>query len=206
MTRMKELVLATTNGGKVKELREMLAGRDVVVKGLGDFGVLDEPEETAATFAENARQKALYYGERLGGWVLADDSGLEIEALGGKPGVYSARFAGCDSENSRERDAANNAKVLGLLKDVPDDRRGARFCCALCLVCGGEVQLEVQGEVRGVIGREPRGTNGFGYDPLFYVPGLECSVAELPAEKKNAVSHRGNALRLLLERMVGWLG
>ncbi len=191
--KIRELILASTNAGKVTELAYML-GKRVVVRGLDEFGDLPEVEEDGDTFAANARKKAVEYGLMLGGWVLADDSGLEIDALDGSPGVYSARFAGVDGNG---RDAANNRKVLELLKDVPTEQRTARFRCCLCLSFNGKVVNEVDGKCQGQIAFEAAGTNGFGYDPLFYLPERKLTIAQLDKAKKNDVSHRGNALRNL---------
>lgn len=196
MSELRELVVATTNAGKLAELRQLLAGLPLVVKSLGDFADLGEAEETGETFADNARQKALYYGGGSPGqWVLADDSGLEVDALEGRPGIHSARFAGVTGPG---RDEANNRKLLELLGSVPAEERTARFRCSLCLADGEEVLLEVDGEVEGVIIAEGRGNNGFGYDPIFFMPEKGKTAAELPPEEKNVVSHRGRALAKLL--------
>ncbi|MCK5270751.1 MAG: XTP/dITP diphosphatase [Sedimentisphaerales bacterium] len=191
-----EIVLATTNRGKLNELEEMLGGLAVKVRGLEEFGPIEEAEETGATFAQNARQKALHYSNLLQRCVLADDSGLQVEALDQAPGVYSARFAGVDGA---ERDKANNKKLLELLNEVPDEKRVARFCCCLCM-CGNsqEVLVEVEGFLKGIIATEPRGNNGFGYDPIFYLPDKGKTVAELADKEKNIISHRGQALGKLL--------
>ncbi len=204
-----EIVLATTNRGKLNELEEMLGSLAVKVRGLGEFGPIEEAEETGATFAQNARQKALHYSNLLQRCVLADDSGLQVDALDQAPGVYSARFAGVDGA---ERDKANNKKLLELLNGVPDEKRTARFCCCLCL-CGilrgaqarptsprnpQEVLVEVGGFLEGIIATEPRGDNGFGYDPIFYLPNKGKTVAELTDKEKNTISHRGQALGKLV--------
>ncbi len=198
---MTELVIATTNRGKLAELRQLLEGRGVKVMGLCDIGGVPEAAETGKNFSENARQKAVFYGTLLGGWILADDSGLEVDALGGAPGVHSARFAGGDGADGASRDRANNAKLLGLLAEVPPEKRTARFRCSLCLCYGGEVVLEVEGQVEGRILSEPRGENGFGYDPLFLISAAGKTAAELGNGEKNALSHRGMALRALLEKL-----
>jgi len=199
--RMTELVIATTNRGKLAELRQLLEGRGVKVMGLSDFGAMPEAEETGKNFSENARQKAVFYGTLLGRWILADDSGLEVDVLGGAPGVHSARFAGGDGADAASRDRANNAKLLGLLAEVPPEKRTARFRCSLCLCHGGEVVLEVEGHVEGRILSEPRGENGFGYDPIFLISAAGKTAAELGNGEKNALSHRGMALRALLEKL-----
>lgn len=195
---IEEIVLATTNQGKVRELREMLADCCFPIKSLSDYPAAGEAEETGKTFAENARQKALYYGRRLQTWVLADDSGLEIDALNGEPGVYSARYAGAEGERAI-RDKANWKKVLKLLNETPEEKRTARFRCCLCLACGDEVVLEVDGVLEGRIGYAPQGSNGFGYDPIMYIPAKGKTVAEMNSEEKNAISHRGRALAKMQE-------
>ena len=163
-----------------------------------------EPEETGRTFADNARDKALYYANATARWCLADDSGLEVDALGGAPGVRSARYAAdCLGPGApREAvDAANSARLLEELKDVPDEKRTARFVCCLALAGRGQILIETAGTVEGRIGREARGSNGFGYDPLFFVPGLGRTAAELRPEEKNRISHRGQAVRRLADRL-----
>ncbi len=196
-----ELVIATTNRGKLAELRNLLSGGEVKVLGLSDFGVVPEAEETGKNFSENARQKAMFYGKLLGSWVLADDSGLEVAALGGAPGVHSARFAGVNGADAASRDQANIARLLDLLTEVPPEKRAARFCCSLCLCHGGEVVLEVEGFVEGTIISQRRGENGFGYDPVFWISAAGKTAAELTNEEKNALSHRGKALRALMEKL-----
>ncbi len=189
------ILVATTNPGKVRELRAMLDA-DVVWKGLADFPELGEVEEDGATFAENARKKATEYANATGLWTLADDSGLVVDALDGAPGVKSARFcgeipAGTDRKTVDQR---NTAKLLELLKEVPAEQRTARFVCFLCLASPQRVLVETQGKVEGRITDELAGTNGFGYDPVFLVPDLGKTVAQLPDDEKNAISHRGGAI------------
>ena len=135
--------------------------------------------------------------------MIADDSGLEVGILDGKPGVHSARFAGVEGP---DRDRANNRKLLEMLADVPMEKRTARFCCSLCLCRPGEVVFEVEGQMEGLIIDRPRGDNGFGYDPIFYLPEFDKTVAELSAGEKNEISHRGKALRGLLEKLAVMLG
>ena len=187
------LLLATTNPGKVREIRRALAGLRARVSGLGDLPPGPSPRERGSTFLENARAKSLFYSRRWGGLTLAEDSGLEIDALGGAPGVRSARFS-----SPRPTDARNNRKVLRLLRGVPAAGRGARFVCVMVLARNGQVLKEIRAQVRGRIAPAPRGANGFGYDPLFYYPPLRRTFAELDAGEKNAVSHRGRALRKLV--------
>ncbi len=200
------ILVATTNPGKVRELRAML-GDEVEWKSLADFPGVGEVVEDGATFAENARKKALGYARATGLWTLADDSGLVVDALGGAPGVNSARFSG-DKPKGVDRkviDRRNWEKLLRLLKDVPQEKRTARFVCCLCLASPEEVLIETQGSVEGVITTEPAGAGGFGYDPVFFVPELGKTVAQLGDEEKNAVSHRGNAMKKLKPLLEGLL-
>ncbi len=188
------ILVATTNAGKILELEQILGAEGIEIIGLGNL-TAPEDIETGSTFAENALLKARYFHTRSGLMTIADDSGLEVAALAGAPGVYSARYAGPDASD-RER----TMKLLEELKDVPAERRAARFVCAAAIVWdGGERVFE--DEARGVILSEPRGRNGFGYDPVFYYPPLGRTFAELRAEEKSQVSHRGRAFRSL----VGWL-
>lgn len=194
------LVFATQNPHKVAEARAILEPLGLVLAPLDSAGpVPEEPEEDGATFEENARLKARYYARALGVACLAEDSGLEVDVLGGAPGVYSARYAG--AEGSRDaRDRANNAKLLLELEGVPMERRQGRFVCTLALAePDGTIIAEARGTYEGLIALEPRGTNGFGYDPLLYLPDRGCTSAELAPAEKHARSHRGQALRRLVE-------
>lgn len=191
---MKELLVATGNQGKFREIEELLRGTVGILVSLADFPGVPPVEEDGATFAENAVKKALTAARVTGMPVIADDSGLEVEALGGRPGVYSARYAGADAD-----DAENNAKLLKELANVPADERTAAFRCAIALCFPDGNCRTFAGELAGVILREPRGTGGFGYDPLFLVPEYGQTLAELPLAVKNAISHRGKALAALLE-------
>lgn len=196
---MPKLLLATANSHKVRELAEMLQNTDWEVLSLADFPDITIPPEDGATFQENALIKALSAAEQSGLLTLADDSGLTVDALDGAPGVHSARFAGEGHD-----DAANNAKLLRLLAEVPADRRGAAFVCVIALASPDGAFLTTQGECRGEIAHAPRGQNGFGYDPLFYLPELGRTMAELSEAEKNQISHRGRAMakaRKLLERL-----
>ncbi|MFB3890550.1 MAG: RdgB/HAM1 family non-canonical purine NTP pyrophosphatase [Phycisphaerae bacterium] len=198
MTARGVIVLATRNPGKIREIRQVLAGLNVRIAGLEEYGDIPEPAEHGRTFAENARDKALYYARATGQWCLADDSGLAVDALGGAPGVRSARYAADDCPAGSPRkviDRANNARLLRELSAVPDERRTARFICHLAMADGARVLIEASGSVEGVIGRQERGSNGFGYDPLFILPDRGLTTAELPADEKNLISHRGKALR-----------
>jgi len=195
--------LATRNPGKIKELRAVLADLPLSVVGLEAFGEIPEPEENGATFAENARDKALYYAQATGQWCLADDSGLVVDAIGGLPGVQSARYATDDVPPDSPRaviDKANNRKLLRALAQVPDPRT-ARFVCHLALAEPGRVLLEAFDAIEGRIINEEHGDNGFGYDPLFWVDEKGCTTAELPSADKNQISHRGKALKTFSARL-----
>ncbi|PAU63755.1 RdgB/HAM1 family non-canonical purine NTP pyrophosphatase [Pseudomonas indica] len=195
MMPFKELVLASHNAGKLKELQAML-GDAVRVRSVGEFSDV-EPEETGLSFVENAILKARHAARISGLPALADDSGLAVDALGGAPGIYSARYA------DGAGDAANNAKLLEALRDVPDAERGAQFVCALALLRHAEDPLPIlcEGLWHGSILHEARGSNGFGYDPLFWVPERDCSSAELDSRTKNQLSHRARAMAQLRQRL-----
>ncbi|MHC4122243.1 MAG: XTP/dITP diphosphatase [Planctomycetota bacterium] len=192
----RKIVVASTNPGKISELSAMLEG-DIEWISLAGFEGIGEIAEDGESFAENARKKALGYAKATGLWTIADDSGLVVDALGGKPGVKSARFSGEKASNRRLLDHKNMAKVLELLEGVPREKRTARFVCCLCLGRSDGVLIETEGKLEGVIAEEEKGQNGFGYDPIFYVPESKKTVAELTAEEKNSISHRGNAIRKL---------
>jgi len=197
-----QLLFASTNPHKVREVHAILRGLGIEVIGLDAVEHTGpEPVEDGDTFAANARIKAVHYARATGCWCLADDSGLTVDALGGEPGVRSARYAGVGVSRT-ERDMANNAKLLHELKRTPPADRTARFVCSMCLADPpGTVVAETSGTMEGMIGSEPRGDNGFGYDPLFVLPRLACTSAELPPDKKNVLSHRGDALRQMAERL-----
>jgi XTP/dITP diphosphohydrolase len=189
--------LCSSNQGKLKELSLAAEGSGLEVLPLPRLKEIDPPEETGRTFEENASQKALYYSQFSSDLVVADDSGLEVDALGGAPGVVSARFAGSDAE-----DPENNALLLELMRD--EERRTGRFVCVVVAAQAGKRLFTARGQVEGEILREPRGQNGFGYDPLFFYPPFNRSFAELiPAEKLN-VSHRGKAMAELLRFLQGY--
>ena len=206
---MTDLLVATRNAGKLAELRRMLAGADVAgirVVGLADVPEFPEEPETGATFAENALAKARDAVEATGLPAVADDSGLTVDALGGMPGVLSARWSGRHGD-----DRANLELVLGQLADVPDERRGAAFVCAAALavpdgVGPGGQEVVVHGEWTGHLVRASRGTNGFGYDPIFVPDGERRTSAELAPEEKDAQSHRGRAMRALLPHLRALVG
>ncbi len=170
---------------------------DVQWLDLSDFPDIAEIKEDGTTFAENARKKATGYAKAAGLWTIADDSGLVIDALGGAPGIKSARFSGNKEADRTLLDHKNMAKVLKLLEDVPKEKRTARFVCCLCLASPEKILIETEGTLEGLIADRPIGENGFGYDPIFFVPHLNKTVAQLTAEEKNAISHRGNAVRKL---------
>jgi XTP/dITP diphosphohydrolase len=187
---MNDLVLATRNPNKVEEIKALLADVPVRVLSLLDYPEIPDTPETGATFAENAEIKARAAAQATGHTTLADDSGLEVDALGGEPGVYSNRFAG---PGASDRD--KYMRVLELLRGVPDEKRTARFKATIAIASPeGEVKI-VEGTCEGRIAREPKGTNGFGYDPIFRLLELGKTMAELTPEEKNAISHRGKALR-----------
>lgn len=189
----RRVVLASSNKGKVKEFSALLAGRDITVVPQSDFGVPDA-DETGLTFVENAILKARNAAAHTGLPAIADDSGLEVDFLNGAPGIYSARYAGQGGSS------ANNDKLLHVLSGVEEEQRGARFQCLLVYLRHADDPTPIicQGTWEGRILTALRGDAGFGYDPLFYVPDEACSAAELSAERKNEISHRGQALRCLL--------
>jgi len=189
-----ELLVATRNAGKLKEIRRLLGELGIEVKGLDAFPEFPEIEEDGETFAANAVKKAEAANKFTGLATLADDSGLEVAALDGAPGVRSARYAG-----ARATDADNNRKLLAALRDVPAERRQGAFCCAMALVRPGEEPRVFHGRVEGLILDAERGSGGFGYDPLFLVREYGKTMAELPLEVKNRISHRGQALRQVVE-------
>ncbi|MDE1038373.1 MAG: RdgB/HAM1 family non-canonical purine NTP pyrophosphatase [Phycisphaerales bacterium] len=194
-----QLLLATSNEHKLIEGGEILAPHGIEVVGLKSLdGSYEEPIEDADTFAGNARLKALAYAKATGKRCMADDSGLSVDVLGGKPGVYSARFAGVGTTRE-ERDSANNALLLSKLQHTSESERSARFVCAMCVADpDGTVVGESEGTFEGVITLEPKGTNGFGYDPLLFVQDAQKTSAEMTSDEKNARSHRGEAVRNII--------
>lgn len=198
-----DLLIATSNPHKLDEFRGILAPLGLRVRSLADVShgaPVPEPDETGRTFEANARLKALAYASMFGVACLADDSGLEVDALAGEPGVDSAYYAGKDGPRA-QRDARNNAKLLATLKGVPDERRTARYVCCICVASAdGRVLHEARGTFDGRIGHEPRGTNGFGYDPLFLTDDGR-TVAELSEHEKNARSHRAAASRDIVAKL-----
>jgi len=192
------LLFATTNAGKLTELRHLL-GEGIRVLSLADFPGVPEPIEDGDTFEENARKKAVEYAQATGLWTLADDSGLSVDALSGRPGVYSARYAPGD-------DRARYEKLLAELSAVKDEARGAVFECALCLASPeGKTRIEF-GQLHGRIAHQPRGTHGFGYDPIFLLPELTRTLAELSREEKSRLSHRARAFEKMRPHLLAHLG
>ncbi|MFH0796101.1 MAG: XTP/dITP diphosphatase [Candidatus Omnitrophota bacterium] len=187
-----EIVVATGNQKKLKEIQGILKELPVRLLTLNDFPPLPEPAEDGKTFAENAAKKAKYYARKLKKIVLAEDSGLEITALGGKPGVYSARFAG-----PGKKDSDNIAKVLGLMEGIPKEKRQARFTSAVCLAFPERKVFAFEGKKQGFIGLNPKGEGGFGYDPIFFLPEKKKTFAQMKPEEKNRISHRRQALEQL---------
>ncbi|MCP2604654.1 RdgB/HAM1 family non-canonical purine NTP pyrophosphatase [Candidatus Aminicenantes bacterium AH-873-B07] len=196
----KKLLLATTNPGKVREIKKYLEDLPIEISDLKENKIEDKYEERGKTFLENARAKAIFYSQFFKGFVLGEDSGLEVEKLGGAPGVYSARFAGKEAN-----DKLNNKKLLGLLKGVPWKERKAHFVSAQVLAENGKIIIEILESVNGYILEELRGNHGFGYDPVFYYPPLKKSFAQLLPEEKNKVSHRGKALKKLKKFLENYL-
>lgn len=184
----RKLLLATTNRGKVNEYRHLLAGLPYEIVSLSDEGITTEVEETGQTFEENARLKAVTLAAESGLLTLADDSGLEVDALGGEPGVLSARYAGEDAS-----DADRIAYLLERMKDIPWSERSAHFSCVIAVAAPDGQARTCAGQCPGVIALEPKGENGFGYDPVFWLPDREETMAELPAAEKNRISHRAAA-------------
>lgn len=188
-----KVIFATGNQNKVREVRQILEGLDLDVRTMKEEGITSEPEETGTTFEENAMIKAGAIADvAKDAIVIADDSGLEIDYLGGEPGIYSARYLGEDTSYE-----VKNAKLIERLEGVPKEQRTARFVCAIACILPDGRSFTTRGTIEGYIGWEAAGENGFGYDPIFYVDEYGCSTAQMTAEQKNAISHRGNALRAL---------
>jgi XTP/dITP diphosphohydrolase len=193
----RRLLIATANAGKLREFRSLLAGLPFELTSSAELG-LSQPAETGETFLANALLKARHGASGSGSAAVADDSGLEVDALGGAPGIYSARYAGVGAD-----DAANNAKLMRALAGIPRERRQARYRCALVFVknAADPAPLVAEASWEGIILSEPRGGGGFGYDAYFWLPDLGKTAAELPATQKNRLSHRGKALRALREQL-----
>jgi XTP/dITP diphosphohydrolase len=189
-----ELVVATRNAGKLKEIRRLLEEQGVAVLGLDQFPELPDVDEDGDTFAANATKKAEEVARATGRPCLADDSGLAVAALDGRPGVYSARFSGEEAT-----DSTNNNKLLEEMASFPENERQAAFCCVMALCLPGQPTRLFEGRVEGSILKQLQGDGGFGYDPLFWLTEFNCTMAELPIDVKNRISHRGQALRQIVE-------
>ena len=185
----KRLVFATGNQGKLREVKKILADLNVDIVSMKEEGIQIDVDENGTTFAENAQIKATAIGAHTDAIVLADDSGLVIDALNGEPGIYSARYLGEDTSYR-----IKNQNLIDRLEGVPDEKRTARFVCAIAAALPDGTVLHTEGTIEGIIGYEERGENGFGYDPIFCVPKLGKTTAELTDDEKNAISHRGSAL------------
>jgi len=196
-----DLLLASMNPGKLQEMKELVTGLRFRVLCPVELGIRESPEETGATFMENAVLKAKHYGRRSGRLTVADDSGLSVDALDGGPGLYSSRFGG-----EGATDADRNRLLLEKLAGVPAERRGARFTSAVAVVREGDVLFQTEASVEGRIADEPRGANGFGYDPLFFYPRFGRTFGEVPPEEKARVSHRGQAFARLREFLIRLAG
>lgn len=202
---VKKIIFATGNQNKMREIREIMGNLPVEILSMKEAGIGADITEDGTTFEENAAIKAKAVAELLPEQdkdtiVLADDSGLEIDALNGEPGIYSARYMGEDTSYH-----IKNAELIHRLEGVPEEKRTARFVCAVAAVLPDRTCLTVRGTIEGRIGYEERGSNGFGYDPIFMLPDRGCTTAELPPEEKNRISHRGQALRLMEEKLRGIL-
>lgn len=195
---MKKFIVATKNSGKLNEIKEILKDTEYDVVSMIDIGYNDEIEENGATFEENAMIKANALYQFCGQTVLADDSGLEVDALGGAPGIYTARFAG-----EGATDLQKIEKLLDLLKDVPFENRKARFVCSIALILENGEKFVVKETCEGYINERLEGSNGFGYDPIFYVAQYKKTMAQLDVEIKNSISHRGKALKKMLQFVYG---
>ena len=199
---MSKIVFATGNAGKMREIRAILADLNMEVLSMKEAGVTAEADENGTTFAENAVIKAKDIAAKVpGAIVMADDSGLVVDALNGEPGIYSARYLGEDTSYT-----IKNANIISRLDGVPVEKRTARFVCAIAAVLPDGRVLNTEGTIEGYIGYEERGEGGFGYDPIFMVPEYGCSTAELSAEAKNEISHRGRALQAMKKKLLEALG
>jgi XTP/dITP diphosphohydrolase len=191
-----KIIFASRNEGKIKEIKNMLEKMDIELVSLNNYKNVPEIVEDGESFLQNALKKARIVSEITGETVLADDSGLQVDVLGGEPGIHSARYAGDEA-----KDEENNNKLLEKLKDIPPEKRDAFFCCVLVIYKSDGTYYSFEGKWRGIIIDERRGSNGFGYDPIFYVPKLKKTAAELPPKIKNKVSHRGQAFAKLKESL-----
>ncbi len=198
---MHRILIGTTNPDKLKEVREILHDLPVELIGPEKFSPLPEVVEDGHTFRENAAKKAVEWARSTGQWTMADDSGLEVDALGGEPGVMSARYAGEDATYDD-----NNLKLLKALERLPMEQRTARFCCAIALAKPDGLVFVVEGQCAGLIAKESKGEHGFGYDPVFYLPEYDKTFAELGPEIKNQISHRTRALRKFRKKLLTLTG
>ena len=196
-----DLLLASQNRGKLAEMRVLVQGLPFRVLGPLDIGITDAPEETGSTFIENAALKARHYAARSGLLTVADDSGLSVDALDGGPGLFSSRFGGEGAS-----DAERNRLLIEKLTGVPRDKRGARFTSAVAVARDGKILFETEASVEGLIAEEPRGANGFGYDPLFFYPPFGCTFGQVPHQQKDRVSHRGQSFARLREFLASYRG
>jgi XTP/dITP diphosphohydrolase len=190
------LIAATKNKGKLEEITQLLAQFPYEIVSMEQIGIVDNIEENGSTFEENALIKAKSIWKVTGETVIADDSGLEVDYLDGAPGIYSARYAG-----EGAADADKNRKLLDAMEGVPADKRTARFVCAIAVVFADGTSVSVRGVCEGYIVTKPSGSNGFGYDPLFCVPEFGMTIAQMDSDIKNSISHRGNALRKIVEEL-----
>lgn len=197
---MKRMIFATKNKGKMKEVKEIMSDMDIEVVSMEEAGVDIDVIEDGKTFAENAMKKAIEIMNVTKEIVLADDSGLEIDFLDKAPGVYSARYMGADTPYD-----VKNKKILEMLEGIEEQRRSARYVCVIAAAFPNGTQFFTEGIMEGMIGFEARGGNGFGYDPIFYVKEYGISTAEMPPKLKNEISHRGNALAKMKEKLKGYL-
>lgn len=205
---MRDILIATTNAGKKFELEAMLCDLDLRLYMLSDFPNIVEVAEDGDTFAANASKKALGYAKQTNLWTIADDSGLEVDYLNGEPGIHSARFSGTHKDHSNEKsliDHENIEKLLHLLAGVPQNQRFARFVCALALASPDKLLAQTRGVLEGEILTEKRGEGGFGYDPVFYVPQVGKTAAQMSKDEKNSISHRFNAVKMLKPQLKGLL-
>jgi XTP/dITP diphosphohydrolase len=199
---MQRILIATSNSGKLRDFAGAAAAQGIEIASIPHFSSLPPVAEDGATFEANARKKAEFYSRFVPSeLVLADDSGLEVDALGGAPGVHSARYAADDPSSANTDDAANNARLLQEMKNTRPDQRTARFVCVIVAARDGQTLQIFRGQAEGTILDRPRGSGGFGYDPLFYFPAIQKTFAELEPEEKARYSHRGAAFRLFLDWM-----